>query len=166
MHRREGRATIAGMTLPSLFADTPEHRILLEEYLDLDSDEVRLEWLMERPMLHHQVPEDLRTAALRVPGCLSGLWLHTELREGKSFFASYSDSAMVQGITSFLCDLHSGRSPEEILSINLELARLLGLERLLSMNRKRAVLSVMNYILAQARHHLATLHPATASEAV
>jgi cysteine desulfuration protein SufE len=127
------------------------HRLLIEEYQALDSNEERLEWLMEREPIHAPVPEDLVTAERRVPGCLSGLWLHGSVLDGVCYYSAKSDSAMVQGIASFVCDLYSERPPQEVIEVAESLAQLLGLERLLSATRKRAVSSTVAYILHTAR---------------
>jgi sulfur transfer protein SufE len=58
---------------------------------------------------------------------------------------------MVQGIASFICDLYSDRTPEEVLQIGDALVHILALERLLSTTRKRAVSSTVSFILHTAR---------------
>ena len=139
------------MAILSAYTQRPEHAALIEEYQALESNEDRLQWLMEREYEHAPVPSELITHERRVPGCLSGLWLHGEARDGLCAFSSKSDSAMVQGITSFICDLYSQRSPAEILEIGDSLVQLLALERLLTATRKRAVGSTVTYILHTAR---------------
>ena len=166
MRRVEKNVTIRAMNACRDFYNSPTQQQLLDEYRSFESDEDRLEWLMERSPLHERIPESLRSPARRVPGCLSGLWLHATYRQGRCFFSSHSDSAMVQGISSFLCDLHSNRPPEQIVELNHQVAKELGLERLLSMNRKRAVSSVMNYIVSEAREHLGYLALPITSETV
>lgn len=128
----------------------PEHQALLEEYQALESSEDRLQWLMEREHLHTPLPSELSTPERRVPGCLSGLWLHGTTQRGVCHFSAKSDSSMVQGIASFVCDLYSKRSPTEVLAIGDSLVQVLGLERLLTLTRKRAVSSTVAYILNTA----------------
>lgn len=129
----------------------PNHRMLVEEYQALDSNEDRLEWLMEREPLHASVPAELITVERRVPGCLSGLWLHGAVVESVCRYSAKSDSAMVQGIVSFICDLYSGRTPQEVLQVGDSLVQVLALERLLTATRKRAVSSTVAYIIHTAR---------------
>ena len=130
------------------------HQALVEEYHALDGAEDRLSWLMERAPEHRPVPADLTTDDRRVPGCLSGLWLHGGVEDGRCWFSAKSESDMVQGIVSFLCDLYSDRAPQEVIQIGDNLAHLLGIERLLSTTRRRAVSSTVSYILAVARAHV------------
>lgn len=142
------------MSLTSEHSMLPEHRALLEEYQALESNEDRLQWLMEREPAHIPVPVDLITPERRVPGCLSGLWLSGFTRDGVCHYSAKSDSAMVQGIASFLCDLYSNRSPSDVLASGDSIVQVLALERLLSTTRKRAVSSTVAYILHVASTEL------------
>ncbi len=131
------------------FTDQQQREV--NEYIELSTPEERLTWLMERPHLHAEVPAGRCTSERRVPGCLSGLWLEGEVIAGACHFSARSDSSMVQGIVSFLCDLYSDRSAEEVIEIGASLADDLGLERLLSLTRKRAVASAISFFVATAR---------------
>lgn len=138
------------MVSESWYPDHEIHQALLGDYKSLDSDEERLEWLMERPPLHADVPAEFTTPERRVPGCLSGLWLRGVVQDGVCHYSAKSDSAMVQGIASFICDLYSGLSPREVRQVGDSLVHVLGLERLLTATRKRAVSSVIAFIMHTA----------------
>ncbi|MEY4668522.1 MAG: hypothetical protein RL518_1221 [Pseudomonadota bacterium] len=133
------------------FLSRADHRGLVEEYRELDNSEDRLAWLMERPSFHAALATELLTDARKVPGCLSGLWLHGYVTNGECHFGAKSESDMVQGIASFICDLYSNRTPGEILEVGDALVSVLALERLLSTTRKRAVSSTLSFILHTAR---------------
>jgi cysteine desulfuration protein SufE len=139
------------MTAIDRFLTSSDHRSLVEEYRDLDNSEDRLAWLMERPSIHAPLAPELMTPERKVPGCLSGLWLNGYVREGVCHFEAKSESDMVQGIASFICDLYGSRSPEEVLEIGDTLVSVLALARLLSTTRKRAVSSTVSFILHTAR---------------
>lgn len=137
--------------IPDRFLTQPSHRELVDELLALDTAEDRLSWLMERPPLHKPIPQDDRVEEKKVPGCLSGLWLHAEMVESTCFFSAYSDSDLVHGVVSFLCDLYSDRDCSEVLEVGDLLARSLRIEGLLSTNRKRAVSSALSFFQHTAR---------------
>jgi sulfur transfer protein SufE len=126
------------------------HREIVGEYLALESAQDKLTWLMEREPLHTTVEPHLITEERRVPGCLSGLWLSGHSLSGEWFFSAKSESDMVQGLVSFICDLYSGRSGEDILNTGERLARALSLDRLVTVTRKRAISSTLSYILMAA----------------
>jgi cysteine desulfuration protein SufE len=139
------------MKIPAHYLTNPIHRELVDELLSLSTAEERLEWLMERPRLHRALETSERTDACKVPGCLSGLWLKGEVKNGRCYFAAHSDSDLVNGVVSFICDLYSDRSPSEVLEIGAPLTRALGLDGLLSTTRQRAVSSSLAFF-----HHTAS----------
>lgn len=133
------------------FISQPEHAALVDEYLALESAEDKLTWLMERAPSHIPIPASECTPDRRVPGCLSGLWLGAHMQAGRCFFSCASESEVVQGIGSLLCDLYSNRSTSEILAIEATFARELKLDGLLTLTRRRAVSSIVGFILTRAR---------------
>ena len=142
------------MKTPESYLHRDSHRELVAELLSLDTAEDRLSFLMERPPLHSALPEALRTSERKVPGCLSGLWLHGVCEDGICRYSAYSESSLVQGVVSFLCDIYSDRAPEEITEIGDLIARAVNLEGLLSLTRKRASSSTVSFILHTATQHL------------
>jgi cysteine desulfuration protein SufE len=138
------------MTLDGKIFQQPYHRELAEELLALTSPEERLSWLMERTPLHAPIPESELSPACKVPGCLSGLWLTASVTDGLCYFAAHSDSQLVRGVTSFICDLYSSRSAEEIMRLGNSLSDMLKLDGLLSMTRKRALSSTVAFITNSA----------------
>src|SRR5213596_1116781 len=52
--------------------------------------------------------EKFKTPELKLVGCLSNLWLHSESRNGLCFFGADSESAIVKGLATVICDLFSG----------------------------------------------------------
>jgi len=131
--------------VPDRFLSDPAHRQLVDDLLALDTAEERLSWLMERRHLHQPVPCEERDDERRVPGCLSGLWLKAHIVESRCFFSAYSESDLVHGVVSFLCDLYSNRDCSEVLEIGDLFVYALRLEGLLSTNRKRAISSTLSF---------------------
>lgn len=129
-----------------------QHRNLIEELSALVTAEERLSWLIERAPLHARLSDSDKSPLTKVPGCLSGLWLTAHMRDGVCYFAAYSDSNLVHGVVSFICDLYSSRAPEEIITLGDSLIQMVKLDGLLSTTRKRALLSTLSFILNNARH--------------
>jgi cysteine desulfuration protein SufE len=143
--------------IPDRYLTNPIHRELVDELLSLSTAEERLEWLMERSPMHRPVDPSERTESYKVPGCLSGLWLKGEVRDSRCHFAAHSDSDLVNGVVSYICDLYSERSPAEVLELGDLLTRTLRLDGLLSTTRQRAVSSSLAFF-----HHIASQHATTA----
>jgi cysteine desulfuration protein SufE len=138
---------------------------IVTEYRELESAEDRLTWLMERSPLQGPLPSALCTPEGRMPGCLSGLWIRGELRQGHDpsatlcFFQCASESAVVQGVASVLCDLVSARPAVEVLECAELFATALRLDGLLTATRRRAVATVTGYFCQCARNALASKRP-------
>lgn len=135
------------MIIPETYLRKNSHRDLIDELLSLDTAEDRLSYLMERQPLHAPLAVEMRVDSRKVPGCLSGLWLEGTCVGGACAFSAHSESSLVQGVVSFLCDLYSDRSPEEIIAIGDLIPRAVNLDGLLSVTRKRATSSTLTFIL-------------------
>jgi cysteine desulfuration protein SufE len=128
-------------------------RELIEELMALQTPEDRLSWLMERAPLHDPLSQSDLIPSRKVPGCLSGLWLKGELREGLCHYSAYSESDLVHGVVSFVCDIYSCRTAEEVTTISDSLVQKLRLDGLLSTTRKRALSSTLSFIIHHAAQH-------------
>jgi cysteine desulfuration protein SufE len=142
------------MSIPEKYLRKNAHRELVDELRSLDTAEDTLSYLMERKPLHTPIAGERLTDSLKVPGCLSGLWLQAHCVNGLCTFSAYSESSLVQGVVSFICDLYSDRTPEEIIEIGEVIARAVNLDGLLSVTRKRATSSTLTFILHTAAQHV------------
>jgi cysteine desulfuration protein SufE len=134
------------------------HLALIDELTSLTTAEDRLSWLMERTPANSFLTPAERSEQLRIPGCLSGLWLNFKLTDGRLSFRAASESDLVRGVVGYVCDLYSDRTPLEILEIQSTLVDQLKLDSLLSVTRKRALSSTLSFILSAARQ---VKHPTT-----
>jgi cysteine desulfuration protein SufE len=91
-----------------------------------------------------------RTDAIRVPGCVSRVWLVGDLKNGRCHFRMDADSPLVKGLVALLCELYDGEPPEEIVSVEPDLLDALGLARQLSPTRLNGLASVRRAIRAFA----------------
>jgi sulfur transfer protein SufE len=125
---------------------TPQQEAILDEYRDLTSAEDRLTCLMERPPLKPLLALEECSDGCKVPGCLSGLWITGTTERGRCYFRCRSESQVVQGVVSLLCDLASGQVPHDVQLVTQRLLPVLGLEQLLSMTRKAAIAKTVSFM--------------------
>jgi cysteine desulfuration protein SufE len=85
------------------------------------------------------LPEAMRNETFRVEGCQSQLWLVPEFRDGRCRFRADSDSAIVKGIATIICDYYSGEKPETILGGDVEFLQQVGVDQHLSSNRRNGL---------------------------
>lgn len=130
------------------------HKLLLEEYALFDTAEERLTWLMERKTSHAELQHTDMTPEKRVPGCVSGLWLRSASSSQVCTFHARSESPMVQGVVTFLCELYSGLSAQDVLALGSSIPSHLRLDGLLSTNRRRAVSSAVAFFEHAAQQQL------------
>ena len=129
---------------------------IVENFELFDDWEERYRYVIELGRGMPALPQERRTAATKVDGCASQVWLVPEVRnsaEGpRLFFQGDSDAMIVRGLISILISLISGRRLDEIrhLDIRGELARL-SLDQALSSQRSNGLRAMVARIEDIAR---------------
>ncbi len=100
------------------------------------------------------LPEEFKTSERKLEGCLSNLWLRSDFRDGLCFFEADSDSAIVKGLATVMCELFSALPPGEILQADLAPLRQAGLWQQLTPNRRTGLSRLVDHIHEFARAHL------------
>jgi cysteine desulfuration protein SufE len=128
---------------------------LADEFALLPDWEERISHVIELARALEPLAENERTEETRVRGCLSRVWLVSERRSeapGKLYFRGDSDAHLVRGEIAMLLRIFSGRTPEEILSIDPRAVfERLGLKDALTAQRSNGLFSMMNSIQQEAR---------------
>jgi cysteine desulfuration protein SufE len=91
-----------------------------------------------------------QTEANLVPGCLSRVWLHGELRDGLTRFDGEADSPMVKALAAVLCDLYSDATPAEVVEVEPELWQQCHFTKMLTPTRLNGRANVRRLIREQA----------------
>mgnify|MGYP000331839483 CR=1 FL=1 len=116
---------------------------LIEEFNGYPTAEEKLEWIVTRKADAGVLPDAYCIESARIQGCLSQLWLRGSIESDSCLFQCRSDSNVVQGIMAFICDLYCGLTPEEVLTLGKVN---IGIETMISINRRQSVAAVFNYI--------------------
>jgi cysteine desulfuration protein SufE len=119
----------------------------------LKNGQDRLACLVDKARQRPALAPEQRTEANLVPGCLAKLWLITECRQGRCFFACDSDSLIVKAIAGLLCEFYSGHQPAEILAHDPKFLAPLGITQHLTPNRRNALSSVWERLRQFAEAH-------------
>jgi cysteine desulfuration protein SufE len=127
---------------------------LVETFELLGDWEERYRYLIELGRKLEPLPEAARTESNKVRGCMSQVWLTDEREPGPPLrlkFRGDSDAHIVKGLIAVLFKLVSGRTPQEIrtLDIGSVFARL-GLENHITMNRRNGFYAMVERIRALA----------------
>jgi cysteine desulfuration protein SufE len=110
----------------------------------------RLSTVVDRARRVASLPESDRIDSNRVRGCVSHVWLVSELRDGRCYFRGDADGPLVKGLVAFLCDFFNGATPQEISASDANPLAALGLIRNLSPTRQNGLTSVLTAIRAFA----------------
>jgi cysteine desulfuration protein SufE len=124
------------------FAELESNLLFFEDWAD------RYQYIIGLGAKLPPLDDQYRTDTYKVEGCLSQVWLHTEIvdEEGtkRLHFNADSDSTIVKGLFAILRILFSGKTPDEILAVDLDEAfNRIGLEQHLSPNRRNGFFSMI-----------------------
>ena len=124
------------------FAELESNLLFFEDWAD------RYQYIIGLGAKLPPLDDQYRTETYLVEGCLSQVWLHTEIfeegGEKKLRFAADSDSAIVKGLFAILRILFSDKTADEIIAVDLDQAfEQIGLEQHLSPNRRNGFFSMI-----------------------
>lgn len=128
---------------------------LVEEITLIPDPYERLGYIVDRGKKAKGLSEDLRIDSFRIEGCMSQLWVVPEFHDGLCSYSSESDSAIVKGIASLLCDFYSKAKPEEIVNTDADFLGEVGITQHLSPNRRNGLSRIVESIQRFAQSCLA-----------
>ncbi|MDD3807564.1 MAG: SufE family protein [Candidatus Marinimicrobia bacterium] len=100
-------------------------------------------------------PDEFRDDKHRIYGCQSMVWLKIEMKDGKLYFVADADAALVRGLIAILMIAYNGKSPQEILTFDIDQwFESLGLRSHLSPTRSNGLNAMVKSLQAYARNAL------------
>jgi cysteine desulfuration protein SufE len=128
---------------------------IAEEFALLPDWEERIAHVIELARSLEPLADDERNEKTRVRGCASQVWLVSERRPQapeQLYFRGDSDAHLVRGEIGMLLRIFSGRTPQEILSVDPRAVfERLGLKDALTPQRSNGLFSMMNRIQQEAQ---------------
>ena len=124
------------------FAELEANLLLFDDWAD------RYQYIIGLGAKLPPLDEQFRTDTYKVEGCMSQVWLQSEITEDRRLrFNADSDSAIVKGLFAILRILFSDKSADEILAVDLDTAfARIGLDQHLSPNRRNGFYSMIEEI--------------------
>ncbi|MGJ4885675.1 MULTISPECIES: SufE family protein [unclassified Bradyrhizobium] len=127
----------------------------------LDDWDDRYRYVIELGRTLAPMPEDEHSAANKVQGCASQVWLSKHVDHSGAVpvlnYLGDSDAHIVRGLIAILLTLYSGRTPQEIMTIDAPAVfDELGFREHLTPQRSNGLRSMVERIRADAREALAT----------
>jgi len=128
---------------------------ILEDFDYLEEWEDRYRYVIELGKALPDLPEADRTAANKVLGCASQVWLVSDAGDGPDpilIFRGDSDAHIVRGLVAIVLAIYSGKHASVIEKLDaLEVFRSIGLVEHLSAQRANGLRSMVNRIRAEAK---------------
>lgn len=134
---------------------------ILDNFSLLDEWDDRYRYLIELGRTLEPLPESARTAANKVQGCASQVWLSTTVQPNGPAgpvlrFVGDSDAHIVRGLIAILLALYSGKTAREIVATDaLAVFDRLALRAHLTPQRSNGLRAMVERIRAAAREALA-----------
>lgn len=127
---------------------------IADEFALLPDWEERIAHVIELARALEPLDDSERNETTRVRGCASQVWLVSERRAQapeRLYFRGDSDAHLVRGEIAMLLRIFSGRTPQEILSIDPRAVfERLGLKDALTQQRSNGLFAMMNRIQQEA----------------
>ena len=128
---------------------------IIETFEFFDDWEDRYRYLIELGRDLEGLDHSDKTEENRVQGCVSNVWLVTSVESGDPVrleFRADSDAHIVRGLVAVLLAAYSGRSPEQILGVDIRsLFERLDLASHLSPSRSNGFFAMVERIKGTAR---------------
>ncbi len=97
-----------------------------------------------------KLAEEHKIEANLVPGCVSRVWLHGDVVDGRTHFACDAESPMVKGLAALLCEIYTDSDPKAVAVIEPKVWEGCGFTKMLSPTRLNGLASVRKRIREMA----------------
>ena len=124
---------------------------IIEEFSMFDDWLDKYDYLISLSDSLPLIDEGKRTEKYLIEGCQSRVWVSSEMRDGKVYYAADSDAIITKGIITLLIRVMSGRTPEEITDIDLYFIDAIGLGENLSPTRSNGLRAMVAQMKLDAR---------------
>lgn len=127
---------------------------LIDRLAIIEDLQERLGYIIDRARKAPGLPDEYKIPTFKIEGCASNLWMVPSYDNGLCYFKTDADAIITKGIANLLCDLYSGNTPAEILSLPPDFLADLGISQHLSQNRSAGLANIWKKIQAYCRMQL------------
>ena len=124
---------------------------MIDDFAFLGDWEERYMHVIDMGKSMEPLSPEQKTDIYKVKGCVSQVWLVSEMKDGKLVFRGDSDAHIVKGLVAVVLQIFSNRTPAEITDINAgEILKALELDEHLSPQRSNGLKAMIERIQSQA----------------
>lgn len=112
---------------------------LAQELLRIEDAQERLSYAIDRIRRRPNLPAESRVEECRIQGCATKVWLQPSIRNGRCFFETDSESAMVRGLAALVADVYNDSLPNEAAAFSATIFEAARLERMITPTRQNGL---------------------------
>ena len=116
---------------------------IIEEFAIFDEWLDKYDYLIELSQTLPAIVAEHRTEEYVIKGCQSRVWVDARMEDGKVYYAADSDAIITKGIIALLIRVMNGRTPQEIVDMNLYFIDAIGLSENLSPTRSNGLVAMI-----------------------
>lgn len=125
-----------------MMKDTIQETII-EEFAIFDEWLDKYDYLIELSDSLPMIAAEHRTEQYVIKGCQSRVWVDARVEDGKIFYSADSDAIITKGIIALLIRVMNGRTPQEIVDLDLYFIDAIGLGENLSPTRSNGLVAMI-----------------------
>ena len=116
---------------------------IIEEFAIFDEWLDKYDYLIELSQTLPAIAPEHRTEEYVIKGCQSRVWVDAKVDEGKVYYSADSDAIITKGIIALLIRVMNGRTPQEIVDMDLYFIDAIGLSENLSPTRSNGLVAMI-----------------------
>ena len=116
---------------------------IIEEFSVFDEWLDKYDYLIELSQTLPAIAPEHRTEEYVIKGCQSRVWVDAKVDEGKVYYSADSDAIITKGIIALLIRVMNGRTPQEIVDMDLYFIDAIGLSENLSPTRSNGLVAMI-----------------------
>ena len=129
---------------------TAQEKQIIQEFEQFTSVDEKYQHLFELADALPDLEQGLKTEKNQVKGCQSTVWFHATFQNGGMRLKADSDSLIIKAISAMIVRLVEGRSPIEVLQVNLNFLDELSIWKLAS-RQNPGLTAIIGHLHAIAR---------------
>ena len=122
--------------------DTVQEEII-EEFSMFDDWLDKYDYLISLSESLPVIAAEHKTDEYIIEGCQSRVWVDARLEDGKIYYSADSDAIIIKGLLALLIRAMGGRTPQEVVDLDLYFIDAIGLKENLSPTRGNGLLATI-----------------------
>ncbi len=130
---------------------------IIEEFSMFDDWLDKYDYLISLSESLPVIAQEHKTDDYIIEGCQSRVWVDARVEDGKIFYSADSDAIIIKGLLALLIRAMAGRTPQEVVDMELYFIDAIGLKENLSPTRGNGLVATIKqmrlYALAFAKQN-------------